>query len=124
MGSNVSLPQASGPWIGGDEEPLTGFSWRGGCERETTGILAWSEVFVVEKPDGSKVGHIHTHTHKAAQIQNDANALTVMSLSVLQVAVLLVDTQGVFDSQSTVKDCATLFALSTMTSSVQVGHLP
>lgn len=40
-----------------------------------------------------------------------------------QVAVLLVDTQGAFDSQSTIKDCATLFALSTMTSSVQVRHL-
>lgn len=41
--------------MGGDDEPLTGFSWRGGCERETTGIQAWSEVFVVEKSDGSKV---------------------------------------------------------------------
>uniref|UniRef100_A0A3Q1GLW6 Atlastin GTPase 2 n=1 Tax=Acanthochromis polyacanthus TaxID=80966 RepID=A0A3Q1GLW6_9TELE len=83
----------SDSWIGGEEEPLTGFTWRGGCERETTGILAWSEVFVVNKPDGSKV------------------------------AVLLIDTQGAFDSQSTIKDCATLFALSTMTSSVQVYNL-
>uniref|UniRef100_A0A8C7X226 Atlastin GTPase 2 n=1 Tax=Oryzias sinensis TaxID=183150 RepID=A0A8C7X226_9TELE len=41
----------------------------------------------------------------------------------LQVAVLLVDTQGAFDSQSTIKDCATVFALSTMTSSVQVYNL-
>uniref|UniRef100_A0A8B9L7V5 Atlastin GTPase 2 n=1 Tax=Astyanax mexicanus TaxID=7994 RepID=A0A8B9L7V5_ASTMX len=80
-------------WMGGEDEPLTGFSWRGGCERETTGIQAWSEVFVVEKGDGSKV------------------------------AVLLVDTQGAFDSQSTIKDCATVFALSTMTSSVQVYNL-
>ncbi|XP_056251307.1 atlastin-2-like isoform X2 [Seriola aureovittata] len=80
-------------WIGGDDEPLTGFTWRGGCERETTGIQIWSEVFVVDKPDGSKV------------------------------AVLLVDTQGAFDSQSTIKDCATVFALSTMTSSVQVYNL-
>uniref|UniRef100_A0A671UY47 Atlastin GTPase 2 n=1 Tax=Sparus aurata TaxID=8175 RepID=A0A671UY47_SPAAU len=80
-------------WVGEEEEPLTGFTWRGGCERETTGILAWSEVFVVEKPDGCKV------------------------------AVLLIDTQGAFDSQSTIKDCATLFALSTMTSSVQVYNL-
>ncbi|KAL6102074.1 atl2 [Pungitius sinensis] len=80
-------------WMGGDDEPLTGFSWRGGCERETTGIQIWSEVFVVAKPDGSKV------------------------------AVLLVDTQGAFDSQSTIKDCATVFALSTMTSSVQVYNL-
>uniref|UniRef100_A0A3B5A907 Atlastin-2-like n=1 Tax=Stegastes partitus TaxID=144197 RepID=A0A3B5A907_9TELE len=85
--------QSSDSWVGGEEEPLTGFTWRGGCERETTGILAWSEVFVVNKPDGSKV------------------------------AVLLIDTQGAFDSQSTIKDCATLFALSTMTSSVQVSCL-
>ncbi|KAI4899256.1 hypothetical protein NFI96_012205 [Prochilodus magdalenae] len=87
------LLQKSDMWLGGNDEPLTGFTWRGGCERETTGILAWSEVFVVKKPDGSKV------------------------------AVLLIDTQGAFDSQSTIKDCATLFALSTMTSSVQVYNL-
>ncbi|XP_057703975.1 atlastin-2-like isoform X1 [Corythoichthys intestinalis] len=85
--------QQNRQWIGGDDEPLTGFTWRGGCERETTGIQVWSEVFVVDKPDGS------------------------------QVAVLLVDTQGAFDSQSTIKDCATVFALSTMTSSVQVYNL-
>uniref|UniRef100_A0A096LZQ1 Atlastin GTPase 2 n=1 Tax=Poecilia formosa TaxID=48698 RepID=A0A096LZQ1_POEFO len=86
--------QHSDAWIGGDHEPLIGFKWRGGCERETTGIQVWSDVFVVEKPDGNKV-----------------------------VAVLLVDTQGAFDSQSTIKDSATVFALSTMTSSVQVYNL-
>ncbi|XP_029525024.1 atlastin-2-like isoform X5 [Oncorhynchus nerka] len=85
--------EQSESWVGADDEPLTGFSWRGGCERETTGIQVWSQVFVVNKPDGSKV------------------------------AVLLVDTQGAFDSQSTIKDCATVFALSTMTSSVQVYNL-
>ncbi|KAL0964544.1 hypothetical protein UPYG_G00325430 [Umbra pygmaea] len=85
--------QQSDSWLGEDDEPLTGFTWRGGCERETTGIQVWSEVFVVNKPDNSKV------------------------------AVLLVDTQGAFDSQSTIKDCATVFALSTMTSSVQVYNL-
>lgn len=51
----VLLLQESDTWLGGQDEPLTGFTWRGGCERETTGILAWSEVFVVEKPDGNKV---------------------------------------------------------------------
>ncbi|XP_032408183.1 atlastin-2 isoform X2 [Xiphophorus hellerii] len=85
--------QHSDTWIGGDHEPLIGFKWRGGCERETTGIQVWSDVFVVDKPDGNKV------------------------------AVLLVDTQGAFDSQSTIKDSATVFALSTMTSSVQVYNL-
>ncbi|KFO14119.1 Atlastin-2, partial [Balearica regulorum gibbericeps] len=85
--------RTSACWIGGNTEPLTGFTWRGGCERETTGIQIWSEVFVIDKPNGTKV------------------------------AVLLMDTQGAFDSQSTIKDCATVFALSTMTSSVQVYNL-
>lgn len=44
-------------------------------------------------------------------------------LLILQVAVLLMDTQGAFDSESTVRDCATVFALSTMTSSVQIYNL-
>ncbi|XP_072840496.1 atlastin-3 isoform X1 [Pogona vitticeps] len=84
---------ASGDWLGNKDEPLTGFSWRGGSDPETTGIQIWSEVFIVEKPNGKKV------------------------------AVVLMDTQGAFDSQSTVKDCATIFALSTMTSSVQIYNL-
>uniref|UniRef100_A0A670XWG8 Atlastin GTPase 1 n=1 Tax=Pseudonaja textilis TaxID=8673 RepID=A0A670XWG8_PSETE len=80
-------------WIGDFNEPLTGFSWRGGSERETTGIQIWSEIFLVDKPDGNKV------------------------------AVLLMDTQGTFDSQSTLRDSATVFALSTMISSIQVYNL-
>ncbi|XP_041070198.1 atlastin-1 isoform X3 [Carcharodon carcharias] len=80
-------------WLGHYDEPLTGFSWRGGSERETTGIQIWSEVFLVDKPNGEKV------------------------------AVLLMDTQGTFDSQSTLRDSATVFALSTMISSMQVYNL-
>ena len=41
----------------------------------------------------------------------------------LQVAVFLMDTQGTFDHQSTVQDCATIFALSTLLSSVQIYNL-
>uniref|UniRef100_A0A673B8W0 Atlastin-1 n=1 Tax=Sphaeramia orbicularis TaxID=375764 RepID=A0A673B8W0_9TELE len=84
---------ASDSWLGDADEPLTGFSWRGGSERETTGIQIWSEVFLVDKPDGRKV------------------------------AVLLMDTQGTFDSQSTLRDSATVFALSTMISSMQVYNI-
>lgn len=40
-----------------------------------------------------------------------------------QVAIVLLDTQGAFDSESTVRDCATVFALSTMLSSVQIYNL-
>lgn len=53
----------------------------------------WSEVFKVTLDDGEKV------------------------------AIVLLDTQGTFDSESTVKDCATVFALSTMLSSIQIYNL-
>jgi atlastin len=39
------------------------------------------------------------------------------------VAVILMDTQGAFDCSSTVNDCATVFALSTMISSIQVLNI-
>ncbi|XP_060523821.1 atlastin isoform X2 [Cylas formicarius] len=85
--------QNSSNWIGSEETPLEGFSWRGGSERDTTGILMWSEVFLTELTTGEKV------------------------------AIILLDTQGTWDSKSTVKECATIFALSTMISSVQIYNL-
>ncbi|KAI1715571.1 atlastin-1 [Ditylenchus destructor] len=83
---------ATDDWL--DSEPsLQGFSWRGGCERDTNGIIAWSEPFIIKDRNGEEI------------------------------AVLLMDTQGSFDSQSTVKDCATIFALSTMVSSIQIYNV-
>jgi len=80
-------------WLGPEDGELNGFHWRGGMERDTTGILMWSEIFLVKTPTGREV------------------------------AVALVDTQGSFDKNSTVRDCATIFALSLMTSSVLVYNL-
>jgi len=84
-------------WMGDSGEysdkPLEGFHWRGGSERDTTGILIWSEVFTA-----------HTRRGK-------------------EVAIVLMDTQGAFDCNSTVRDCATIFALSAMISSVLVYNL-
>ncbi|PVD26453.1 hypothetical protein C0Q70_14130 [Pomacea canaliculata] len=80
-------------WLGSDDEPLEGFTWRGGSERDTTGILLWSEPFFCRTQSGEEV------------------------------VILLMDTQGAFDSESTVRDCATIFALSTMVSSIQVYNL-
>lgn len=81
-------------WMGSEEEPLTGFHWKGGSERDTTGILMWSEPFIMKNEKTKE-----------------------------EVCVLLMDTQGAFDSQSTVKDCATVFALSLMISSVHVYNI-
>jgi len=80
-------------WLEDDGVPLKGFHWRGGSQRDTTGILMWSKVYTITQPSGQEV------------------------------AVVLVDTQGSFDKNSTVRDCATVFALSLMTSSVLVYNL-
>ncbi|XP_067011779.1 atlastin-like [Anabrus simplex] len=80
-------------WMGDENGPLKGFSWRGGMDRETSGILMWSQAFPRELPGGEKV------------------------------VVLLMDTQGVFDTESTLKDDAIVFALSTMTSSFFIYNI-
>ena len=41
--------------MGSDDQPLEGFSWRGGAERETTGIQIWSEPFLCTLSNGETV---------------------------------------------------------------------
>ncbi|XP_075982606.1 atlastin-like [Anticarsia gemmatalis] len=82
-----------GEWLGSEDAELKGFSWKGGSDRHTTGIHIWSQPFKATLESGEKV------------------------------VILLMDTQGTFDSESTVKDNATVFALSTMLSSVQIYNL-
>ena len=130
-------------WLGGDDEPLTGFSWRGGVERNTTGIYMWSKPFIKRLPSGQEVciglTHVHIHVHSTyisalpfpippplfslipLPLSSSPFRIPLFSFFFLpQVAVLLMDTQGAFDHQATVKDCATIFALSTMISSTEV----
>lgn len=78
-------------WIGENENgsSLMGFKWRGGQKPETTGIWMWSEIFTHVYENGDKV------------------------------AIVLVDTQGIFDTRSNLKDSTTIFALSMLLSSVQ-----
>lgn len=77
-------------WVGDYNEPLTGFSWRGGSERETTGIQIWSEVFLVDKPDGKKVfasvlcGSLSMY-YLSARLAAPASALLEVAEMVVQV---------------------------------------
>lgn len=72
---------------------LDGFKWRAGRKPETLGIWMWSEVFTHDFENGDKV------------------------------AIILLDTQGIFDDQSSVRDYTTIFALSMMLSSVQCYNM-
>ncbi|XP_042863090.1 atlastin-1-like [Penaeus japonicus] len=83
----------SDDWLGDFDQPLKGFKWRQGSRRETTGVLIWSEPFLIKRRSGEEI------------------------------AVILMDTQGTFDTQSSMKDSTTVFALTTMVSSVLVYNL-
>jgi len=70
-----------------------GFDWRGGAERNTTGIWMWKKPHFIEGNDGE------------------------------QIAVLLVDTQGMFDNETTMALTASIFGLSTLLSSYQIYNV-
>ena len=69
------------------------FDWRGGKERNTTGMWMWSDPYFLERSSGDEV------------------------------AILLVDTQGMFDHETTVGLTAAIFGLSTLLSSYQIYNV-
>ncbi|CAJ0560752.1 unnamed protein product, partial [Mesorhabditis spiculigera] len=77
----------------GDDCQLHGFHWRAGTKRDTAGIWMWGEPIMIEGGTGENY------------------------------AVVLMDTQGTFDNASTYLQCTTIFALSTIVSSVQIYNV-
>ncbi|GMI40169.1 hypothetical protein TrCOL_g2096 [Triparma columacea] len=69
------------------------FDWRGGQERHTTGIWMWSEPFIRLGANGTKL------------------------------AVYVVDTQGLFDNETTQSLTASIFGLSTLLSSHSIYNV-
>jgi len=83
-------------WIGSPDEPLTGFSWKSGSTRDTNGIVMWSDIFL----------HDHVVDGKEEKI-----------------AIVLMDTQGLFDTKTSPADNSRIFALGTLLSSMQIFNL-
>ncbi|KAL7015183.1 hypothetical protein ACKWTF_016327 [Chironomus riparius] len=81
-------------WMGAENEPLSGFSWRSGSIRDTTGIIMWSDIF------------LHTST-----VNGD------------KIAIIVMDTQGLFDNQTSPVGNSRIFALGTLSSSIEVLNL-
>ncbi|CAI5447478.1 unnamed protein product [Caenorhabditis angaria] len=76
-----------------DDCQLHGFHWRAGVKRDTIGIWLWGEPIMIQSITGEMF------------------------------AVLLMDTQGTFDNNTTYQQCMTVFALSTIISSVQIYNV-
>ncbi|CAE7492805.1 atl, partial [Symbiodinium microadriaticum] len=72
----------------------SGFAWSGGQERQTTGMWMWSEPFF----------------RKVASYPEE-------------IAILLMDTQGMFDNETTMSLTARIFGLSTLISSYQIYNV-
>ncbi|CAG9812157.1 unnamed protein product [Chironomus riparius] len=81
-------------WPGSEDEPLAGFSWRSGSTRDTTGIVMWNDIF------------LHT-------IETNGE----------KIAIVVMDTQGLFDNETSPMDNSRIFALGTLISSIQVLNL-
>jgi atlastin len=81
-------------WIGCNDDDLTGFAWENGSHRVTTGIWMWSEPFILRREGTGE-----------------------------EIAILLMDSQGTFDSKSTTKDNVKIFSLSLMISSIQIYNM-
>mmetsp|Transcript_891 Transcript_891/g.1180 ORF Transcript_891/g.1180 Transcript_891/m.1180 type:complete len:584 (-) Transcript_891:1038-2789(-) len=93
--NNQSLDDDSEtPWYKQfDSVGKDGFDWKAGTERNTTGIWMWSHPFFLKNKDGEDM------------------------------AVLLVDTQGMFDHETTMALTASIFGLSTLLSSYQIYNV-
>mmetsp|Transcript_12941 Transcript_12941/g.24309 ORF Transcript_12941/g.24309 Transcript_12941/m.24309 type:complete len:630 (-) Transcript_12941:1197-3086(-) len=94
--TNESKTNSTSEWYDEiDSIGNSGFDWRGGAERNTTGIWMWSKPYLLPR---------------SAETSE-------------KVAVLLVDTQGMFDHETTMGLTAAIFGLSTLLSSYQIYNV-
>lgn len=84
-----------GDWIGekSHNNEFNGFKWKGGKNATTSGIWMWSEIFTHDFDNGDKV------------------------------AIVLLDTQGIFDTHASPEECRTIFGITTLLSSVQMFNV-
>ncbi|CAG9809100.1 unnamed protein product [Chironomus riparius] len=91
--NNMNEKNRNANWMGKPSDPLTGFSWKSGSERHTSGIVFWSDVFLYDALNGEKY------------------------------AIYLIDTQGLFDTRTPLQENIKIFGLGTLISSLQIFNL-
>lgn len=87
------IQQENGDWVNSLDDNFTGFEWKNGIKPHTSGILIWSEIFYHTFEDGRRI------------------------------AIILMDTQGIFDNKTPMLQNAILFGFSTMLASVQIFNV-
>jgi len=70
-------------WMGDPDIPLKGFPWKGGAERDTSGILMWSEPFEVLLPSGEKVGRHRISSQNVNLNVRNFRLMSCFALSIL-----------------------------------------
>ena len=85
-------------WLTGRIEKEIAFKWRGGMEKCTEGIWAWTEVFLLSDP-----------------LQD--------AISTQSIAVILIDTQGAWDSRMSKSESSTIFGLTAAISSFLIYNV-
>ncbi|KAL7017428.1 hypothetical protein ACKWTF_010373 [Chironomus riparius] len=91
--TSTELINEGDDWMGEPEEPLTGFDWKSGVERVTKGLILWGDVFLHDGPRNEKY------------------------------AIYIMDTQGLFDTETTTAENSKIFSLSTLISSIQILNI-
>lgn len=81
-------------WMGSNTDPLQGFSWQSGTKRVTAGVMVWSDFFLFTKDTTGE-----------------------------DIAVVIMDTQGLFDNKTSPVQNSSIFALGTLISSIQILNL-
>lgn len=79
--------------MGSENEPLNGFTWKSGSAKDTTGIVIWSDVFLHTTPTGEEL------------------------------AIILMDSQGLYASKSSPKDDSKILGISILLSSMQILNM-
>jgi hypothetical protein len=80
-------------WNGDPNEPLKGFEFKHGRTAHTNGVHMWSDIFLYDAPNGEKI------------------------------AIILIDTQGLFEPSRPATENARIFGLSNLISSIQIYNL-
>jgi hypothetical protein len=89
----TATKEITNDWLGGPHEELLGFSWKHGTTADTKGVMMWSDVFLYDAPNGEKI------------------------------AIVVIDTQGLFEKGSTTEENGKIFSFSTLISSIQIINI-